>query len=196
MIITLLSFKGGTGKTTTAIHLAGWLNETAPTALADGDLNRSAVEWSKRGKLPFRVADEEEGVRIARDHEHIVIDTPARPAPVKFKGLVQNADLIVLVCEPEILSMATLMPAISDLRSLDAKFKVLLTKVRPNTTEADSATSVLADLNVSHFAHHIRNYIAARKAALAGVLVKEVDDPHALDLWDDFGDVAREVLNG
>jgi hypothetical protein len=75
MIVTLTSFKGGVGKTTTALHLAAYLQTKAPALLVDGDLNRSALDWAARGSLPFKVVDEKQGVRFARDYEHIVIDT-------------------------------------------------------------------------------------------------------------------------
>ncbi len=58
MIITVASFKGGVAKTTTAVHLATCLNEKAKTLLIDGDPNRSASGWAKRGNLPFTVIDE------------------------------------------------------------------------------------------------------------------------------------------
>ena len=37
MIITVTSYKGGVGKTTTAIHLATYLQTLAPTLLIDGE---------------------------------------------------------------------------------------------------------------------------------------------------------------
>src|SRR5690349_3140324 len=58
MIITLLSAKGGVGKSTSAIHIATYLQSLAPTLLVDGDGIRSATKWSQRGDgkgLPFRV---------------------------------------------------------------------------------------------------------------------------------------------
>jgi len=43
MIITVASFKGGVGKTTTAIHLAAFLQGQGRTLLVDADPNRSAL---------------------------------------------------------------------------------------------------------------------------------------------------------
>ncbi|MFX5302078.1 ParA family protein, partial [Acinetobacter baumannii] len=57
MILAVTGFKGGVGKTTTAVHLAAVLAEDAPTLLVDGDPNRSATGWHARGGLPVKVVD-------------------------------------------------------------------------------------------------------------------------------------------
>lgn len=55
MIITTAAFKGGVGKTTTSIHVAAFLQQHGDTLLVDGDPNRSATRWSKRGPgFPFK----------------------------------------------------------------------------------------------------------------------------------------------
>ncbi|NES25300.1 MAG: ParA family protein [Symploca sp. SIO3E6] len=43
MIISIVGYKGGVGKTTTAVHLAGYLQTKVPTLLVDSDKNRSAL---------------------------------------------------------------------------------------------------------------------------------------------------------
>ena len=48
MLITVAGFKGGVGKTTSAVHLACYLALIGKTLLVDGDPNRSATGWSKR----------------------------------------------------------------------------------------------------------------------------------------------------
>ena len=111
MIITVAGFKGGVGKSITAIHLAAFLQQHGPTVLADGDPNRSALGWSKRGSSPFLVVEESDAGVIA-DHEHAVLDTPARPSEEDLLGLAEASDLLVL-------------PTAVDAFSLDALFQTV-----------------------------------------------------------------------
>jgi chromosome partitioning protein len=93
VIFTVASFKGGVGKTVTAVHLAAYLRGLAPTVLVDGDPNRSATGWAKRGELPFPVVDERQAVRFARDYEHVVVDTEARPDREDLEALAGATSL-------------------------------------------------------------------------------------------------------
>ena len=79
MIVTVASFKGGQAKTTTTVHLAAFFQEDKPTLLIYGEPNQSATGWAKRKGLPFRVIDELQVARFARQYEHVIIDTQARP---------------------------------------------------------------------------------------------------------------------
>jgi len=97
MIITVASFKGGVAKTTTAIHLAAYLHSLGQTLLIDGDPNRSASGWAKRGDLPFKVIDERQAAKYAKNYQHIVIDTQARPEQEDLEALVEGCDLLVLL---------------------------------------------------------------------------------------------------
>lgn len=101
MIITVASFKGGVGKTTTSFHVAAFLNEQAKTLLVDGDPNRSVLGWATRGQLPFKVVDERSLAMYARQYDHIVIDTEARPEYEDMKALVDGCDLLILPTTPD-----------------------------------------------------------------------------------------------
>lgn len=119
MIVTVASFKGGVGKTTTSIHLAAFLQRHKPTLLIDGDANRSSLAWNARGPgLPFMVCDELQSVRYAKQFEHCVIDTGARPATEDLKTLIGGCDLLVIPASPDALSLHVLTEMVDALRGL------------------------------------------------------------------------------
>ena len=113
MIITLASFKGGVAKSTTAIHLAALLQESAPTVLVDHDQeNRSVTKWYQRGNgegLKFRVIDHFLLGREGRNYTHIVIDTKAAPGKEDLENLVRGSDLLIIPCFPEIMALDTMV---------------------------------------------------------------------------------------
>jgi chromosome partitioning protein len=82
MIVTTASFKGGVGKTTTAVHVAAFLQKEGDTLLVDGDPNRSATRWSRRGKgFPFKVVSEQQAQSTAEILSTLLL-TP-KPALMK-----------------------------------------------------------------------------------------------------------------
>jgi len=106
MIVTVASFKGGVGKTTTAIHLAAFFQRLAPTLLVDGDAIRTAIKWSQRGEgkgLPFRVVDQTQTAKYASsgEYKHLIIDTEANPQTVDFRDLADGCDMLVIPAVPE-----------------------------------------------------------------------------------------------
>src|SRR3954467_11485771 len=132
MIATVASFKGGVGKSTTAVHLAAYLNLRGPTLLIDGDPNRSVTGWARRGALPFRVIDERQAARHARDFEHIVIDTQARPSREDLEALAGGCDLLIIPTTADALALDALMLTTETLRERGTgRYRVLLTIIPP-----------------------------------------------------------------
>src|SRR5690349_15178720 len=182
VIITVASHKGGVGKTTTAFHLAAFLQQDAPTLLLDGDETRNATAWAKRGGgVAFRVADEVQAAKLAREFTHVIIDTGQKPREIDLKALAQGCDLLIIPAVPATLDTEGLVLTIEALSHIQgAKFRVLLTKVPP-PPEPDGRL-LRAELIRQHipiFSAEIPRLKAFEKAAALGVPVSDSDDPRA-----------------
>lgn len=195
MIVTVASFKGGVAKTTTALHLAAYFQQHAPTLLVDGDLNRSALEWASRGKLPFKVVDEKQAVRFAKQYEHIVIDTPARPAPEELKTLAEGCDLLVLPTSPDALALSAMLQMVASLHSLTSNYRILLTLIPPHPSKVGAeARTTVEKASLPIFKSEIRRLAVFQRAALEGVPVSDVKDPYAKNAWRCYANVGKEIL--
>ncbi len=202
MIVTVAAFKGGVGKTTSAIHLAAYMAEHGKTVLVDGDMNRSASRQARRGRFPFAVWDERRIAMAVREHEHVVIDTEARPGPEDLEELAAGCDLLVLPTTPDVMSMEALIltaEAVGEAGG-EGRYKVLLTLIPPPPSKekpnrrAEEARAELEAEKIAVFRDEVRRLAAFVHASDAGVPVYEVRDPKAREAWACYEAVGREVL--
>lgn len=198
MILGILSFKGGQGKTTSAMHLAGFLAERASTVLIDADINESALIWARKSELlKFTVVPEEETASVARKFEHIVIDSAARPAPNKIQSIVKNCDLIVCPVTPDALSLTTLRMTIDSIKNLPKeKYRVLLTQCPPYPShDPQDARQMIERSGLPIFSGQIRRAVAFTRAPIIGGLVGDVADPRSAECAEDYQSIGEEILN-
>ncbi len=197
MIITVASFKGGVGKTTTAVHLAAFLQGQGETLLVDADPNRSALGWASRGELPFQVMDEWEAGQNVNPGGNVVIDTQARPTPEDLSALAKTCDLLVLPTTPDILALDALVLTVEYLKEISTRhYRILITAIPPKPSKAgEEVKALLQEANLPVFEQGVRRLAAFQKAALKGLPVYFVKDPRAEAGWQDYEQVGKEILD-
>src|SRR5512144_1447679 len=103
--------KGGSGKTTVATNVAGWLaGKRQRVGIDDRDPQRSATEWLKRRPTLFPpIADAaREGPRHAKAGElqWLVVDTPAGLHGDELRTAIHGADVMLVPLTPSVFDMA------------------------------------------------------------------------------------------
>ncbi len=177
MIITVVSYKGGVGKSTTAAHIAAYLqHQQGSTVLVDGDRNRSVTKWAGRGSFHYPVVDEREIAKASRTYEHIVIDTQARPEVEDFEYLARGCDLLIVPTTPDRLALDALVDTVQALKGVAPdRYRILITKVPPKPNwSGELARDILAEHGLPVIPQMISYLVAFQKAADEGVLVYDV----------------------
>lgn len=191
-IVTVTGYKGGVGKSTTAIHVATYLSEHGDAVLVDGDPNRTSVNWSARGSLPFDVADERKAMKAVQGRDFVVIDTPARPDSEDLKELADGCDLLILPTTPDVVSLEPMLETAAALGP--ATYRALLTIVPPKPSrEGETMRDDLYGNGIPVFQAMVRRAAGFQKAALAGVPVRELTGRDRLG-WLDYESVGREIM--
>jgi len=196
MIITFAGFKGGVGKTTAAVHLAGVLATTIRTVLlVDADPNRSSCGWSRRGSLPFTVLPESDGLREIKNFQFTVLDTEARPNAEDLQELAAASDLLILPTTPDALAVDALVKTLSNIKT--SNYRILLTMTPPPPgRSAEELQQELVEAKRNVFNTKIRRFVVYQKAAAGGCLSWNIKDPKANETMLDFQNFGSEVLNG
>ncbi|RWH39201.1 MAG: cobyrinic acid a,c-diamide synthase [Mesorhizobium sp.] len=192
MIIALLNQKGGAGKTTLALHLAGeWARRGNRVTLIDADPQGSALDWSQqrsRSGTPrlFGVVGlardtlHREAPELARDADHVVIDGPPRVAGLMRSALLA-ADLVLIPVQPSPLdgwASAEMLVLLTEARiyrpQLAARF--VLNRCGARTIIARDTAETLADHDPPVLASTIGQRVVFAEAAQTGQLAGEIDD--------------------
>jgi chromosome partitioning protein len=191
MILAFLNQKGGVGKTTLALAVAGeWAMQGRRVILIDADPQGSALDWSEmraREGLPrlFSVIGlardtlHREAPALARDADLVVIDGPPRVAGLMRSALLAT-DMVLIPVQPSPFdgwASAEMLALISEARiyrpELVARF--VLNRCGARTVLARDTAETLADHDPPALASRIGQRIAFAAAAQSGRIVRELD---------------------
>ena len=198
-VIAVASLKGGVGKTTSALNIAGVLRSKGlNVVVADEDRIKSASNMASLGNLPFPVTTLTGAARMAREMEldYIVIDSRGGMDDEKLYELAETSDLLILPSNPEVMSLDGMQQTVEmlDTKGLKQKAVALLTMTRQGK-RLDASRLMLEALDIPVMASTVRFSDAFKDASLTGSLVRDVKtNTLAKTCWLDYGRVVDEIF--
>src|SRR6201999_3000403 len=190
--IVVLNPKGGSGKTTLAINLAGYFaSRQQKPVLMDFDPQGSAVRWVKKrqptqAQIHVVAAFEKDNrttrafqLRVPDDSTHIIVDTPAAVDSKQFPEVTRDAHKILVPVLPSDIDIHTCSRTIRDLllvakiRREDDRIGVVANRIRRNTLTYQALIRFLQTLGIPIVTtiRDSQNYV---RAAELGIGVHEM----------------------
>ena len=183
--VAVIGMKGGTGKTTLALHLSVAAAEHGHVAVLDLDPQQSATKWGGRRDSaepvvlavpPSRLRQEIERVDGA-GADVVFLDTPPRAGSDNAaQAAARAADLVLLPCRPAILDLEAVAATLDRIRSTTvAPIVAVLNGCASRGQEADQAAEALAGLDVEVCPARLGQRVAFSRSLLDGRTAQEVE---------------------
>ncbi len=146
-VISLVTQKGGCGKTTLATCLAVVAQQCgSKVVILDADPQGTASDWWESREEDTLSLLEVKGEEIDRavqsaqsqGYDVILIDTPARTEPVNASA-AQAADFCLIPCQPTLADMRAQSPTVQTVRHLEKRGAFVLTRCPPRGQRAKEA---------------------------------------------------------
>ena len=154
MIVVVIGIKGGTGKTTVAVHLAGWRQVAGrDTVLIDADRQETSRLWVERREefgltapqcvQQFGRSVRQAGIGMARRFDDVVIDIGAGD-DIAIETVLRIADVGVVPLQPNEFDIWTL-PDVNayaeDAQAINPELRVLAVLNRAPTHPSNKDTN-------------------------------------------------------
>lgn len=206
-VLAITSEKGGVGKSTLAVHLAGAFQERGQaTVLIDEDGRvGSSLRWAQRADeqraggpglgFPVLAPDDVKPRKLAAA-DAVLIDTEGRPKRKDLRRLAQRADLILVpsgVSALELDATRELMDFLLEAGDVGRRTRIVLTRVPPVGHAGEDARENLRDEGLTVCNTLVRQYAAYQKAAELGTLARDVRGARAGAAWADILSLSREL---
>ena len=184
--VALVSMKGGSGKTTAAVHIAVQAAQQGRNvALLDTDPQQSAARWGDRRAADLPVVLTVPPSRLATELQRCadagtdlaIIDTPPRAGSDNAAQVAARvADLVLLPCRPSVLDVEAVADTAARVRAVTAAPVVaVLMACPPRGQDADQVAAALADVDVQVAPVRIGQRIVFARSLLAGQVAQETE---------------------
>jgi chromosome partitioning protein len=207
LIIGVVGKKGGSGKTTVAVNLAGALAELFTEVLViDADPQGTALTWrAAAGDTGFPVqviglpqpVIHQEAPKFAQKYDAIVIDSPSGYQDEQIQRSVMLASsLVVIPVQPSAVDIwsardTAALVTQATLYNTDLKAHLLVSRAQPRTRLSQEAREALEGLSLPVFQSTISQRIGLAEAPLYGKLILHyANNPAAAE----FRALVREIL--
>jgi chromosome partitioning protein len=189
-----MSQKGGSGKTTLAVHSAvAALEAGERVALVDTDIQRSASTWSeaRSASTPVVVAVGAAGlepVMAAARHDRMtvcIVDTAPHAAPDAAR-IARAVDLVVVPCRPSAFDLAAIGGVVEIVRAAHARAVFVLSACPVRCPEIAETRAVLETYGFPVAPGEIADRRAFARAVATGRAVTE---------FESAGKAADEIRN-
>lgn len=146
--IAFLSQKGGSGKTTLAVHIAVAAQGAGErVVLIDTDPQSSALAWAQARKDEHPVVHKSIASGLAKLLEKArtlaVIDTPPHAVP-GVDLITRTADFLVIPCRPSVLDLAAISSSVHLARASGRPAVFVLNAGNPRAPEVEQSKILLA----------------------------------------------------
>jgi len=207
LIIGIAGKKGGCGKTTVAVNVAGALAEILPEVLViDGDPQGTVLTWrAAAGDAVFpvqviglpRPVIHHEAPKFAQKYNAVVIDSPSGYQDEQIQRSVMMASsLVVIPVQPSAVDMWSARDTVklfeeAKVYNPGLKAMLLVSRSQPRTRLSQEAREALETLSLPVFQTAISQRISLAESPLYGKLIFHYSNNPAAT---EFRSLAREIL--
>lgn len=206
MIIAFIHQKGGVGKTTLSINVAGTLARRGKRVLyVDADPQGSALDWAEARQepslftmvgLPKAVIHKEIG-NLSKDYDFVIIDGPPRVSDVT-KSILLASDVAVIPIQPspyDVWAAKEVIDIIKEAAVYNENIKVAFAINRKivNTAIGRDVVDALSEYEIGVLQTAVGQRVIFAESATSGRIAAELDENSSAAK--EIEDLTSEIIN-